>query len=124
MGLLSVAIWLPIAFGTILLAVVGSKSFPGGLGDFEMGKQLVTQFLASVYTIIVANTGRWSPPASPDSNGTGVGLNNVRERLALTYPGRHDVEIQEVDGWVRVCLRLPARERIGTETRVSGAAGG
>lgn len=45
--------------GTILLAVVGSKSFPGGLGDFEMGKQLVTQFLASVYTIILSGVASY-----------------------------------------------------------------
>ena len=45
--------------GTILLAVVGSKSFPGGLGDFEMDKQLVTQFLASVYTIILSGVASY-----------------------------------------------------------------
>jgi Amt family ammonium transporter len=45
--------------GTILLAVVGSKSFPGGLGDFEMGKQLVTQFLASVYTIVLSGVASY-----------------------------------------------------------------
>ena len=45
--------------GTILLAVVGSKSFPGGLGDFAMGKQLVTQLLASVYTIVLSGVASY-----------------------------------------------------------------
>lgn len=40
--------------GTVLLSICGSKSFPGGLGDFEMGKQFVTQLLASVYTIVLS----------------------------------------------------------------------
>jgi Amt family ammonium transporter len=40
--------------GTILVAVVGSKSFPGGLGDYEIGAQLVTQSLAALYTIVLS----------------------------------------------------------------------
>jgi Amt family ammonium transporter len=40
--------------GTVLVAVFGSKSFAGGLGDFAIGKQLVTQLLASLYTIILS----------------------------------------------------------------------
>ncbi len=40
--------------GTILLAVFGSKSFAGGLGDFAIGQQLRTQFLAALYTIILS----------------------------------------------------------------------
>jgi Amt family ammonium transporter len=45
--------------GTILLAVIGSKSFPGGLGDFDMGKQLVTQLLASLYTIVLSGVASY-----------------------------------------------------------------
>ena len=40
--------------GTILLAVFGSQSFAGGLGSFSIGEQLVTQSLASLYTIILS----------------------------------------------------------------------
>lgn len=40
--------------GTVLVAVFGSKSFAGGLGDFAIGQQLVTQLLASLYTIILS----------------------------------------------------------------------
>ena len=40
--------------GTILLAVFGSKSFAGGLGDFAIGKQLATQLLAALYTIVLS----------------------------------------------------------------------
>jgi Amt family ammonium transporter len=40
--------------GTILVAVVGVKAFPGGLGDFSVGAQLKTQLLASVYTILLS----------------------------------------------------------------------
>ena len=40
--------------GTLLLAVFGSKSFPGGLGNFEMLAQLRVQLLASIYTILLS----------------------------------------------------------------------
>jgi Amt family ammonium transporter len=40
--------------GTMLVAVFGSKAFAGGLGDFSIGKQLATQGLASLYTILLS----------------------------------------------------------------------
>lgn len=40
--------------GTILVAIFGSKAFAGGLGEFNIGSQLVTQLLASVYTIVLS----------------------------------------------------------------------
>ena len=40
--------------GTILVAVFGTKSFCGGLGDFNIGSQLTTQLLAALYTIILS----------------------------------------------------------------------
>ncbi len=36
--------------GTVLLAVVGTKSFAGGLGDFSIGGQLAIQLKAALYT--------------------------------------------------------------------------
>jgi Amt family ammonium transporter len=40
--------------GTLLLAVLGTKSFAGGLGDFEMASQLKTQALAILYTSLLS----------------------------------------------------------------------
>ncbi|GEM_PF-79653 len=40
--------------GTILVAVVGTSAFPGGLGEFSVPKQLGTQLLASIYTILLS----------------------------------------------------------------------
>lgn len=57
--------------------------------------------------IEVANTGRWTSP-----NGTGLGLANVRARLAHAFPGRHEFQIDEQDGWVRARVRIaPAGEQ-------------
>jgi hypothetical protein len=51
----------------------------------------------------VANTGRWG-----GDEGAGIGLRNVRERLALAYRGRASVDAGEADGWVRVAVTIPA----------------
>ncbi len=40
--------------GTILVAVFGSTSFAGGLGDFQIAAQLKTQLLAALYTTILS----------------------------------------------------------------------
>ncbi len=41
---------------------------------------------------------------SRDSNG--IGLRNVRERLQLLYPGRHEFTVEESAGLFRVSLRI------------------
>ncbi len=40
--------------GTVLVAVCGSKQFPGGLGDYEIAPQLQTQVLAAIYTALLS----------------------------------------------------------------------
>lgn len=45
--------------GTILVAVFGSTSFAGGLGDFQIGPQLLTQSLAALYTIVLSGVASW-----------------------------------------------------------------
>jgi Amt family ammonium transporter len=40
--------------GTIMVAVCGSKQFPGGLGDYEIAPQLQTQSLAALYTALLS----------------------------------------------------------------------
>lgn len=67
----------------------------------------------------VANTGRWTRSGSsakptsnasltnaPSSNGTGIGLENVRQRLEQLYPGRHQFDVFERDGWVHAAMEI------------------
>jgi Amt family ammonium transporter len=46
--------------GTILVAVFGSTAFAGGLGDFSIGQQLMTQILASIYTIVLSGVASYA----------------------------------------------------------------
>jgi hypothetical protein len=68
--------------------------------------------------IMVENTGGWRDGRTPthaesseDGAPGGVGLANVRARLAALHPGDHRFEVEETDGHVRVVVELPARFR-------------
>ena len=74
--------------------------------------------------LVVENSGRWAgdrataPDAGQGNEGLpgGVGLANVRARLAALHPSDHRLEIEEGDGRVRVMVELPARFRGGAAT--------
>ena len=69
--------------------------------------------------LVVENTGRWAgEPATVHDAGEGknrasggVGLANVRARLAALHPADHHIEIEEAGGRVRVVVELPAVRR-------------
>ena len=55
----------------------------------------------------VANTGEWIEPGAKKTVSTlGIGLDNLRERLARHYPGAHQLEFLHAAGWVTVVLRI------------------
>ena len=74
--------------------------------------------------VVVENTGRWADGGTTardagegdDELPGGVGLANVRARLAALHPGEHRIEIEEADGLVRVMVDLPARCRTEVAT--------
>jgi signal transduction histidine kinase len=55
----------------------------------------------------VANTGEWiEPSAKKRVSSLGIGLENLRERLARHFPRSHELSIAPREGWVTVTLRL------------------
>ena len=56
--------------------------------------------------IEVCNTGHWITP-DPQRTSGGVGLENIRQRLKLLYPGQESLEIVPEEGWVAVRIHLP-----------------
>jgi hypothetical protein len=73
--------------------------------------------------LVVENTGRWAGEnttrATSDTNDDvpgGLGLANVRARLAALHPEDHRIDIEEADGRVRVVVELPARRRAEVST--------
>lgn len=57
--------------------------------------------------IEVANTGTWVDEKRPRTFG-GFGLENLRRRLALLYPGKDCLRILKEAGWVTVQVEIPA----------------
>ena len=66
----------------------------------------------NVVAVEVANSGRWLPEGTHSAPSHGIGLENLRQRLARYYPEAHEFAIVAEDGWVIMRLRLlaPLRE--------------
>ena len=55
----------------------------------------------------VANTGTWIEPTEKKQvSSLGIGLDNLRERLARYFPRAHELTVAHAAGWVKVTLRL------------------
>lgn len=66
---------------------------------------------ATQLSFTVTNTGSLQRPSGaflPPSHG--IGLRNVRERLAQLFPERHSIELGEVEGKVVARIELPVLE--------------
>ncbi len=61
-----------------------------------------------VVEIEVANTGQWLEPGAHSAPSHGIGLENLRQRLARYYPGTHEFTVVAEGGWVIMRLRLLA----------------
>ena len=64
--------------------------------------------------IAVANTGEWLVPGAHSTPSTGIGLENLRQRLARYYPDAHELKTTAEAGWVRVRVTLLQPMRNGT----------
>jgi LytS/YehU family sensor histidine kinase len=60
--------------------------------------------------IDITNTGNWIEQLEEGkTNGTGTGIQNVRDRLAQLYPGNHKLNIERLNGMVCVQLELTGK---------------
>jgi hypothetical protein len=58
----------------------------------------------------VANTGRMSNDSTEkNANNTGIGLTNVRKRLAQLFPERSRFNVFEADGWIHAVIEIQAQ---------------
>jgi len=72
--------------------------------DGPLRVRLDARLLGDALRVEVWNTGSLVSRAR-----TGIGVRNVRERLARLFPGRHRFELTDEHGWVRALVELPAR---------------
>ena len=94
-------------------------------GDGPLRVRLDARVAGDTLRVEVWNTGSLSPrsdgalhrggdlglaEAAPNgATSTGIGVRNVRERLARLFPARHRFELSDENGWVRALVELPAR---------------
>ncbi len=79
----------------------GSRTSPGVL-------QLAirAQHEGEALLIEIANTGSWVPPSASSADSTGIGLENLRQRLRHYFPDAHAFTTEGKDGWVVARLKL------------------
>ncbi len=85
----------------------------------RVGLRLVTRRADSGGLLIeIANTGEWIEPTAQKSVVTlGIGLENLRQRLARIYRHSYRLDFTTADGWVVARLRLPVAPDAGAEER-------
>jgi two-component system LytT family sensor kinase len=49
---------------------------------------------------------RFNPDVEPSDDSSGIGLENVKKRLFLLYPNRHELKIQRKEGWFSIDLTI------------------
>ena len=74
-------------------------------GDGPLRVKLDARVIGDALRVEVWNTGQLSTRV-PD---TGIGVRNVRERLARLFPSHSRFELTDQGGWVRALVELPAR---------------
>ena len=62
---------------------------------------------AQTVRIEVGNTGGWVVRSGPPPGPQGFGLESIRQRLQLQYPGRHRFDIDRGEAWVNVAIEVP-----------------
>jgi LytS/YehU family sensor histidine kinase len=96
------------------------KHGSGGPDGFPLMVRVETRLVQpDRLRLVVENTGEWKrrrkhASAAGEGDGDasgGVGLANVRARLAAIYPGDHRVGVEHGCGHVRIWVDLPARFR-------------
>jgi LytS/YehU family sensor histidine kinase len=83
-----------------------------GIRTSAMPVRIVVEAAATpaTLTLTVRNTGRLLAPRDAGERD-GVGLANVRRRLALAFPQRHSFDLLEQGGCVRATITIAADER-------------
>jgi hypothetical protein len=82
------------------------NAFKYGVSTREKSSILIDiQIRGNIVTLSVENTKHVSNTANSMDN-TGIGINNARRRLALLYPGKHELMIQDMPAMFMVTLKI------------------
>ena len=95
----------------LLLQPIVENSVKHGMMTTTMPLRIIILGRAedNLLRIEIANTGKLIPRENNNSNGKGVGLENIRKRLELTYPDNYRMNLREKNGWVSVIIEVPLK---------------
>ena len=93
--------WIP----TLILQPIVENAVKHGLEPLRAGGsvRVAARGDGDRLQIVVEDSGRWSPPATP----SGLGLRSVTDRLRSLYDGRAKLDISSSDQGTRVAIELP-----------------
>ncbi|WPB87493.1 sensor histidine kinase [Sediminicoccus rosea] len=90
---------------SFLLQPLAENAFKHGTREPRLEVAVEIRAAGEALEIRVANTGTLAA-ATPAGSRTGIGLANIRRRLALHYPGRHRFDLAQEGGEVVARLTL------------------
>ncbi len=89
----------------LLLLPLIENAFKHGI-EKRSGKAWLHGTLAVDHSALALTVENSKPASSPKSKNGGIGLDNLRKRLELLYPGRYTLEIEEKLETYKAALRI------------------
>ena len=83
---------------SFLLQPLVENAVKHGMRDNGLEVSVDIRLAGQALHIAIENTGSLKPAAKPRRRRSGIGLENVRRRLELHYPGRHQFSLRERGG--------------------------
>lgn len=100
---------IPTQIAPMLLIPFVENAFKHGISFREPSQIKVTlEMKNKTLYFDVFNTKHIRSDNDPEKNKSGIGMNNVRQRLLMTYPGKHELIIRETakDFFVHLTIQL------------------
>ena len=94
----------PRRIASFLLQPLVENAVKHGRRESGLEVRIAIRAEADALHVEIGNTGTLDPGSSARRRRSGIGLENVRRRLALHYPGRHRFTLSDEGG--RVCAVL------------------
>lgn len=99
----------PIQIPPMLLIPFVENAFKHGISLREPSRIIITlETRNNILHFDVFNSKHQKPEDDPEKNRSGIGLHNVKQRLQLLYPGKHELIIRQTtrDFYVHLTIHL------------------